>query len=203
MTPPSYFESVVRAWDEAPVEAINPLREYVSEDAYWASGRRLAGLLDGTLLPGSEVLDFGCGDGRVAVALDAAGYRVVCADASPAMLERAAARLPRAPQVLTAGTTPFPGVEVDAAICISVLIHHRYHDQKIILRNLVAAVRAGGLLVLDWPVSASPVEGETWISVTTWSWQAQNRLAAELGMKRVRTIEATDVTPPLYAFRVG
>jgi 2-polyprenyl-3-methyl-5-hydroxy-6-metoxy-1,4-benzoquinol methylase len=50
-----------------------------------------------TVIPdGCEGLDFGCGDGRVAIPLAALGYEVTAVDSSQRMLDRLAERLPDA-----------------------------------------------------------------------------------------------------------
>ena len=57
---------VIQAWDRADPTAIHPLRR-VSEDAYWDSGKAQADMLASVIPGNAKVMDFGCGDGRVAI----------------------------------------------------------------------------------------------------------------------------------------
>lgn len=190
------IDSVIDAWNQADPAAIHPTRE-ISEDAYRASGRSQADLLATVLPAGSRVVDFGCGDGRVAIPLAALGYEVTGADGSQAMLDRLAVAAPDMPTVLTDGTglADQLGRKTDAVISLAVLIHHSYESVERIIEGLRAAVRVNGLLVLDWPVSDEPVEGAGWISVTTWSRERQDELCQRIGLKRL------DVGLPWPVFR--
>jgi SAM-dependent methyltransferase len=180
------IDSVIHAWNQADPAAIHPTRE-ISEDAYRASGRAQADLLSTVLPAGCKVVDFGCGDGRVAIPLSELGYQVTGADGSQAMLDRLTAAASDIPTVLTDGTdlADALGRKTDAVISLAVLIHHSYEAAERIIEGLRAAVRVNGLLILDWPVSDNPVEGEGWISVTTWSRERQDDLCQRIGLKRL------------------
>lgn len=173
---------VIAAWDKADPVAIHPLRR-ISEEAYWDSGVNQAVELARILPKDGRILDYGCGDGRVAIPLHNIGFNVVAADSSPKML---AALKARAPEVTTTaiGGDDFPG-GFDAAYCLAVLIHHDYATATEIITNLASAVDNGGLLILDWPTSENPYERKSWIEVTTWSKENQQALANELGLKLV------------------
>ena len=80
-------ETVIQAWDQADPDAIHPLRR-VSEDAYWDSGKAQADMLASVIPDGAKVLDFGCGDGRVAIPMAGLGYDVTAVDSSQRMLDR-------------------------------------------------------------------------------------------------------------------
>lgn len=183
------LEGVVDAWDRADPAAIHPTREHENETVYWASGEQQAEQLAAVIKPGSQVVDFGCGDGRVTIPLAARGYQVTGADSSPAMLARLNERAPDLPTVQTTGADLHKtlGRKTDAVICLAVLIHHGYDDGQAIIRGLAAAVRKGGLLVLDWPVSDRPHERAHWIDVTTWNPADQTEVAHEIGLTRVDT----------------
>jgi 2-polyprenyl-3-methyl-5-hydroxy-6-metoxy-1,4-benzoquinol methylase len=177
---------VIAAWDNADPTAIHPLRR-ISEDAYWTSGKNQADLL-GTILPkGCKVVDFGVGDGRVAIPLRALGYDVTGADGSTNMLAALTANDPDMPTVTSNGTDLYEqlGRKVDAIISLAVLIHHSYTDCLDLIAGLRAAVKANGLLILDWPVSDQPTEAQNWIGVTTWSQAQQDEACVRLGLKRV------------------
>ena len=180
-------EAVIEAWDQADPTAIHPLRQ-VSEDAYWASGEAQASMLASVIPDGAKVMDFGCGDGRVAIPLAALGYDVTAVDSSQRMLDRLADRAPD----LTTVQADADGVashlgrrRMDAVYALAVLIHHSYADCLHIVGKLRAATKLGGILVLDWPVSETPGEADSWIGVTTWSRQQQADACAQIGLERV------------------
>jgi SAM-dependent methyltransferase len=180
------IDTVIEAWNAADPVAIHPARG-ISEDAYRESGEVQAELLATVLPAGCRVVDFGCGDGRVALPLAALGYEVTGADGSQAMLDRLTASSPDLPTVLTDGTD-LPaklGKKADAVVSLAVLIHHGYEAAERIIAGLRSSVRVNGLLILDWPVSEAPREGGGWISVTTWSREQQDAVCARLGLKRV------------------
>lgn len=175
---------VIAAWDKADPAAIHPLRQ-ISEEAYWNSGRNQADLL-GTVLPdGCKIVDFGAGDGRVAIPLRALGYDVTAADGSANMLAALVANDAGMPTVTSNGTDLYEqlGRKVDAVVCLAVLIHHDYASAEAIIGGLRAAVKVNGLLVLDWPVSNRPAEAHDWIGVTTWDADDQAAVCKRVGLK--------------------
>lgn len=191
-------EDVIQAWDQADPDAIHPLRR-VSEDAYWDSGRAQADMLATVIPDGAKVMDFGCGDGRVAVPMAALGYEVTAVDASQNMLDRlteialdittvhADLDLP-----LTTVQAAADGIaarlgrrRMDGVYCLAVLIHHSYTDCLHIIERLRAATKLGGILVLDWPLSDQPAEADSWIGVTTWSRQQQEEACTRIGLEPV------------------
>lgn len=181
------IEAVIQAWDVADPEAIHPLRR-VSEDAYWESGRAQADMLAAVIPDGAKVMDFGCGDGRVAIPLAELGYDLTAVDSSQRMLDRLAER---APDIATVqadadGIAAHLGRRrMDAVYCLAVLIHHSWDDCLHIIGKLRAATKLGGILVLDWPVSDQPGEADSWIGVTTWSPQQQTDACARIGLEPV------------------
>ncbi|MEU4051243.1 class I SAM-dependent methyltransferase [Streptomyces olivaceus] len=180
-------DDVIQAWDRADPTAIHPLRQ-VSEDAYWESGKAQADML-ATVIPGNaKVMDFGCGDGRVAIPLAALGYEVTAVDASQRMLDRLTERTPdiTTVQADADGIAGYLGRRrMDAVYALAVLIHHSYTDCLHIISRLRAATKLGGILVLDWPVSDQPAEADSWIGVTSWSPQQQADACAEIGLEPV------------------
>lgn len=178
---------ITAAWDEpGRTNDLHPTRG-ISEDAYWQSGRKQAALLAEDIPAGGKVVDFGCGDGRVAIPLKDLGYQVTGADSSPRMLQALAVNDPDLPTVHTDGTDLYAklGRKQDAVYALAVLIHHGYDDTARILEGLRAAVKKNGVLVLDWPVSEEPAEGVVWTDVTTWGRDQQDDLARELKLKRL------------------
>src|SRR5205085_8242334 len=118
--------------------------------------------------------------------LAALGYEVTGADGTQAMLDRLVEAAPDMPTVLTDGTDLADqlGRKTDAVISLAVLIHHSYEAAERIIEGLRAAVRVNGLLILDWPISEEPVEGNDWISVTTWSTPQQEAVGHRVGRRR-------------------
>lgn len=181
-------DDVIAAWNEADPAAIHPTRG-VSEEAYRASGEAQAELLATVLPKGCRVVDFGCGDGRVAIPLRELGYDVTGADGSEAMLRRLTERDSDIPTVRSDGIDLAEqlGKKTDAVISLAVLIHHDYEACEQIVAGLRAAVRVNGLLILDWPTSDEPHEGGGWIGVTTWSLEQQDAICKRVGLKRLDT----------------
>jgi 2-polyprenyl-3-methyl-5-hydroxy-6-metoxy-1,4-benzoquinol methylase len=181
-------EDVIKAWDQPEARgAIHPTRG-ISEDAYQASGQAQAELLAADIPAGAKVMDFGCGDGRVALPLKALGYDVTGVDASPRMLAALAEQDPDLTTFESDGSDlgKYLGRrKMDAVYCLAVLIHHDYETGEQLVTHLRAAVKKGGLLALDWPVSEDPSDGHGWIGVTTWARARQDEIAARLKMERV------------------
>lgn len=180
------MHEVIAAWDEAGPPHIHPSRG-VSEEAYWQSGEHAATALAEVLKPGSRVVDFGCGDGRLAIPLARLGFDVTGADASPTMLAALTDNDPDLPQVQSDGSDLYAkiGHKVDAVVCLAVLIHHERASVLTILDGLCQAVKKNGLLILDWPTSEHPEEAQIWIDVTTWHPDAQQAEASKRGLKRI------------------
>lgn len=180
-------DDVIRAWDKADPAAIHPLRQ-VSEKAYWESGEAQAAMLASVFPDGAKVMDFGCGDGRVAIPMATLGFEVTAVDASQNMLNRLTNRNPD----ITTVQADADGIaghlgrrRMDAVYTLAVLIHHSYQDCLHIITKLRAATKLGGILVLDWPVSETPAEADSWIGVTTWSPQQQAEACKAIGLERV------------------
>lgn len=181
-------EDVIKAWDQPEARgAIHPTRG-ISEDAYLASGATQARLLAEELPLGARVMDFGCGDGRVAIPLRAMGFDVTGVDASPRML---AALTERDPDLTTfqSDSSDFSKHlgrrKFDAVYCLAVLIHHDYDTGEQLVERLRSVVKKGGILALDWPTSNEPSDGHGWIGVTTWPQERQDEITARLKMERV------------------
>lgn len=182
------LQDVVNCWDKAHPRMLHPARE-VSEAEYWKTGRQQAAILAKILPPGCDVVDFGCGDGRVTIPLHDLGYTVTGVDGAPSMLRRLADTLLDIPTVLATGPD-LPAKlcrQVDAIISLAVLHHHSRADQLDIITGLRDTTKPGGLLILDWPASFHPAERTTWYEVTTWDPEARLNAARELGLEPVQT----------------
>jgi SAM-dependent methyltransferase len=83
-----------------------------------------AGYVLAALAPSSDVLELGCGAGRLTRALSADGHRVVAVDECPAMLARVSGAAER---VLADATCLDLGHTFDAVVLASYLVNHRSH----------------------------------------------------------------------------
>lgn len=179
---------VIKAWNEADPTELHPTRT-VSEADYWHSGETQANQLAAVLEPDSTVLDFGCGDGRVAIPLHKLGFNVIGADSSATMLNRFSKFAPNMLRIQTDGTnltealTQLGTPQVDAAYSLAVLIHHDYETAATLITQLTAVVKPGGLLILDWPASNTPSERDHYCGITTWPPQAQRKLMNTLSLQ--------------------
>lgn len=177
-------DAVIDAWrasarGDARSYAIHPSGS--NERDYRASGRAAA--LDVVRLVaeyGGEpnvVVDYGCGDGRVAheLARIEPAWRVVGLDASPEMIDAFDARgdtigSSAVGAVWHTGLDDAPPVEgVDVVYVYAVLIHHGWADGAAIIARLASVVRPGGLVLVDAPLYESARERTNAYDVTTWT----------------------------------
>ncbi len=126
-----------------------PLRFYASSAQFYAAqgrdgpSRHLADFL-ARLPAGARILELGCGSGRDAAAMRAAGFEVDPTDGSPEMARRAEARLGRPVRVLRfhelAATAQYDAVWASAA-----LLHVPRAALPEILARIRTALKPGGL----------------------------------------------------------
>jgi 2-polyprenyl-3-methyl-5-hydroxy-6-metoxy-1,4-benzoquinol methylase len=188
MTDRVTFSDVVEGWRVAPVTAIHPLR-HVSDEAYWQSGRQQA--LDAAqwLDEGASLMDFGCGDGRVAIPLVKLGFTVYAVDASDEMIERLKREAKAQDARETLHTWVSDGMghywpeaigQLDAVHCRAVLIHHSHKDVAELVTNFAKCLKPGGVLIADWPVG-DHYERQNWTDVTTWLPKHRAKVAEAAG----------------------
>jgi SAM-dependent methyltransferase len=137
------------------------LRDPATREA-WAQ------LLTAQLPPApSDVVDLGCGTGTLALLLADAGHRVRGLDLSPAMVERARAKLAAAGhdvpvEVGDASRPPFEAGSADVVLCRHVL--WALPDPGAALERWARLLRPGGRLVLvegRWHTGGGLPAGET------------------------------------------
>ncbi len=100
-------------------------------------------------LDGREVLDFGCGAGRLCAWFSDRGARTTGVDLSPAMLELAERRHPALDfDLVESSRLPYADGRFDVAVSVTVLHHNPYPRQRLLLDELMRVLRPGGLLLL-------------------------------------------------------
>ena len=119
----------------------------------WITDRLEDALLRDMLgdVAGRAVLDLGCGDGKLAVRLAAAGANMVGLDADPAMLRAAASRAAAAGvnvQFATgrAEALPFTAGRFDLVVAVTVLCF--VPDAEAAFREIARVLRPGGAVVI-------------------------------------------------------
>jgi 2-polyprenyl-3-methyl-5-hydroxy-6-metoxy-1,4-benzoquinol methylase len=103
--------------------------------------------------PGLRVLDVGCGEGRFAAALAAAGAQVTGIDVTEEPLRRARARHPELDLRLLAHDSPWPAPDASFdAVWAGEVIEH-VADTAAWLSELRRVLRSGGSLLLSTPAN--------------------------------------------------
>ncbi len=121
------------------------------DDTRRASPTILAALREALGPPaGRRLLDLAGGTGNYAAPLASDGFRVVVADAEPAMLARAATKLPSGSCVAADGAAlPFRDRSFDSATVVSAFHLFGGHDAKVRALRQVRRVLRGGPLVMQ------------------------------------------------------
>ena len=130
-----------------------PVRKECTTIAAWLVERRV--------LPGSEVLDAGCGTGRYAAELARRGYLVHGIDVSTELVEVARRSIDEAPVSVSFAVGNIfdqPAGRFDAILCRGVLNDFVDHDSRAaVFATFARAIRPAGVLILDvreWEASA-------------------------------------------------
>jgi 2-polyprenyl-3-methyl-5-hydroxy-6-metoxy-1,4-benzoquinol methylase len=195
------LQSVVKAWRQADPKHIHPTREHVSEKAYWESGRPQAELVYELVGDGATVLDFGCGDGRIAIPMAKLGLVVVAVDAAPEMIERLTHQM-QVNDVEGISTRIWDGIGLpdfppfDAVNARAILIHHSHDVVEVMVANLAQLLKPNGWFIADWP-HGDHHERVDWIDVTTFDWYHRNDVAEAAGLELVREGVPT-VSPSIW-----
>jgi SAM-dependent methyltransferase len=132
------------------------------EDSYWWYRARREIICDVVLrhlLPGAEILDYGCGTGATAVKLRDAGFRISAADVSDhALAACRAANL----TTIDLRQQQIPAASVDCVLACDV-VEHVEKDVEL-MAEFRAALRPGGRLIVTVPAYEFLWSGEDYIS---------------------------------------
>lgn len=203
------LKDVVSAWRHADPKHIHPAREHMSESAYWESGRPAAEFVYNLVGDGATVMDFGCGDGRIALPMAKLGMIVYAVDAAPEMIERleheAKVQNVNGGMIQTyvsdgTESTYVPSIigNVDAVNARAVFIHHSHDDVATMVDTLTHWLKPGGYLIADWPIGDHH-ERRDWIDVTTWDPGRRATVAAAAGLTLVS--EGNENLPSVWVKR--
>ena len=205
----SYGDDVIAMWDEcaqapsarALIHPTGAQGDAAYEESGCAQAEQLARIFAAHEI--THVLDYGCGDGRVALPLGDLGLWVYAVDTSPAMIGRL-----RAEQNYYLDSLPHVAARViddelvltpeafGGAYCLAVLIHQSWHDGAVIVERLRDAVKPGGIVILDIPLYAEPAESGSWIGVTTWSRAQLDAVCWQAGLDVVGANESPGAYTP-------
>jgi SAM-dependent methyltransferase len=149
-------------------------------------------------MPGSRVMDVGCGTGRDLRTLLQAGYEAVGVEPSAALRTECLHRYPQLEAHLQAGALPDITVEqpFDGVLCSAVLMHlpaSQHLEAFVNLRNLL---RVGGRLLLSIPARRDDLDaqhrdpyGRLFVPLQV---ERLKLLAAQLGMNFLNQFESDD-----------
>ena len=135
---------------------------------------------------GLRVLDVGCGDGDLAVALWQRGAKVVGIDVSGVMIEAAKARAKKhdsdiAFHLAGADNMPFPSEHFDVVVAVTILCF--VENPPPVFREIARVLRTGGRLVIGelgrWSTWAVERRVRAWLGSRLWR-RARFRTAREL-----------------------
>ena len=143
----------------------------ISEDAYWSSGRDDARIIEQKFGNADNVLEFGCGNGRILRALShPKAYGV---DISPELI----AGLNNACLVSEFNKT------VDAVFSLSVFIHLKRHEAVEALQWIYDHLNLDGMAYLQIPIYDTDMEPVSFIDVGVWSRETFVDCVSRIGFK--------------------
>jgi len=190
------FDGVAATWDE------NPGRVQRTRDLAEAMARLVP------LGPDMRLMDYGCGTGLVALALQPHVGAVVAADNAPGMLTELAGKLQAAGvtnvtvQQLDLEHEDWVGEPFD--VIVSSMALHHIRDAAGVVVKLAAALRAGGWLVIADLAGGSDSfhPDATGVYHHGFSAEAMGEMFAAARLTGVRTVEAARMTRETGEFGV-
>lgn len=152
----SESELITQVFDETAVGFGCAIDKGIQKGRY-LRGELFVNAAVGRVEPGSFILDYGCGPGRISLMLARKGFRVLGVDPSPAMIATARQQpidaLDIEFQVSTASPGDLPKVPYAAIVCSSVIEYIPEPEQ--LLRWFSAALRPSGILIISFANSHS------------------------------------------------
>jgi len=137
----------------AAYEAFAPFYDrYTAEHGHDEWMADVDAILRGYGAPGDRLLDVACGTGKSFVPMLARGWRVTACDISPAMVERARAKLGSGGEVRVADMRDLPWRgSFDAATCVDDSINYLLSLGEVVaaMRSIREALVPGGLVAFD------------------------------------------------------
>lgn len=192
---------IMSAMDIRYEEVIGPLRAAYDMGADWRDGlpkepwkqaERQAFM--GRLAPGSRLLEIGAGTGQDSAYFQAAGFDVVAADLSDAMVDRCLAKGIEA-HVMDFLHLDFPAGSFDAVFAMNCLLHVPNLDLPAVLASVKTLLRPGGLFFVGvygaedgTEGSEGPAEDDRHVPPRFFSWRTDEQLlgfAADAGLEVV------------------
>jgi 2-polyprenyl-3-methyl-5-hydroxy-6-metoxy-1,4-benzoquinol methylase len=171
-----------------------------SVDGHIQSGRYQRGRLflaaaKSSLSPGSYILDYGCGPGRISALLARSGFRVLGVDPSSAMIDVARSQPLQALRVSfdTCASSPIDDrpAAFDAVVCSSVIEYEP--DPVQLLKRFSAALRPSGFLIISFANSRSISRAifqrrnlHLDAQKNTWTWSQFRELLQRGGFKPIQ-----------------
>jgi 2-polyprenyl-3-methyl-5-hydroxy-6-metoxy-1,4-benzoquinol methylase len=140
-----------------PVRAFFDTRSYLDRNAIIPVRARIVAEMLANVR-GGRVLDLGCGDGSISRSLLASQNQLTLVDFSARMLDSARSASPAGAPIefIEADILDYvPSAPYDAVICVGVLAHVR--SVPLAIERVAAALRPGGLCVLQTTDNASPM----------------------------------------------
>ncbi len=138
------------------MERLRPSHLLAWEEEYrhvvWGGPRSIS-VVEGTIPPGSRVLDAGCGNGRYLLPLSRK-YNVVGIDISVNALSKARSYLDRSGQraeciASTITALPFSDRSFDAVVCYGVLQHLLENERALAAQELKRVLKPSGVLFIE------------------------------------------------------
>lgn len=127
------------------------------------------------------VLDFGAGNGRMAIPLTYMADEVYAVDMSYGMLQQIPKIVNLFPILSIDCDFELP-VKADVAVSVSVFIHNSYEDGKRILKAISRNMKPGAHAFLQIPLYEQSKEPANWTDVGVWTIEDLNYAAEEAGM---------------------
>lgn len=167
------------AYAQSGIDDLNKLLAAIKTTNYWGESK--------SLMPVStaRIIDYGCGNGRLAIPLTDVFEDVIAVDMSYAMLQQLPRKTNLWPSlsVNCAFETPF---RADMAVSISVFIHNTYENGKKIMQEIANNLIPGGYAFLQIPVYHESKEPTDWTDVGVWTESQLHEAANLAGFKCIR-----------------